>query len=71
MTLNGASTKTQRTPKKRGPKRSVRASEKAKVRGITASDVEWRWVVKQAKAAGLSTAAYVRSLIQKAKEEGS
>lgn len=56
------------TGKKRGPKPSVKKRDKAKVRGITASDVEWRWVTEQAKAAGISTAGYVRSLIQNAKE---
>lgn len=51
--------------KKRGPKPSVKKRDKAKVRGITASDVEWKWVTEQAKEKGISTSAFVRSLIQR------
>lgn len=51
---------------KPGPKKSVKAADKAKVRGITASDTEWAWVCAESKRLGISASQFVREMIQKA-----
>lgn len=37
----------------------------AKPRGITATDAEWKWILKEAEREGRSAAGYVRQLIRR------
>lgn len=54
-----------KTNKKPGPKPKLKDRERAKVRNITASDVEWRWVTERASERGVSASAVVRELIRR------